>query len=465
MIDLMRRVLDEIASQYRPEFMDLRAFRRLSLSVVIQDGRADRVLSRELWGACARALIDGAWGFSAINDTSEEALRRILSEAARMARASSRRLTERGAVAEVKPSVDDVELPVKIRPEDVPIEDKVRELMEVEGEMRKYDPRIVNTVLSYGEAVDEEAVVNTQGTEVRQRITRTTISAFVVTREAGVLQRGSEVEAGTQGYEVVKRFIDQEMHVKACERAVKLLSAESPPAGKFTVVLDPSVVGLLVHEAFGHNSEADHVLSGESILAGKLGEQVASPLVTIVDDSTMEGAYGSYKYDSEGTPGRRRVIVEQGILRGFLHSLETAAKLGMEPNGSARADTHLWRPIVRMSNTFIEPGDWTFEEMIEGIREGIYCKASRWGYVFTEKGQFTCNVDESYMIRNGEVCEMLRNVSFGGLTLETLKNVDAVGRDFVLADKGMCGKGGQGMFVGGGGPHIRIREVVVGGRR
>jgi len=461
----MRGVLDKYIEKYRPEFMDLRVFKRLSFSVVIQDGKADKVLSRELWGACARALIDGAWGFSAINSTSREDLERILSEAARMAKASSKRITERGVVAKVKPVVDDVELPVKIKPENIAIEDKVHEFLKIEEEMRKYDARIVNTVLSYNDSVDEEIVVNSLGTEVRQKITRTSISAFVVTKEGEILQRGTEVEAGTQGYEVVKRFIKENKHLKACERAVKLLSAEKPPAGKFTVILDPSVVGLLVHEAFGHNSEADHVLSGESILSDKLGKRVASPLVTIIDDSTIEGAYGSYKYDSEGTPGRKRVIVKNGILKDFLHSLETAAKLNMEPNGSARADTHLWRPIVRMSNTYIAPGDWKFEEMIEDVKEGIYCKASRWGYVFTEKGQFTCNVDESYMIRNGELREMLRNVSFGGLTLETLKKVDAVGRDFVLADKGMCGKAGQGMFVGGGGPHIRIKEVVVGGRR
>ena len=465
MSELLKSSLEYCLNKFRPEFADLRFFHRNILNIIIQDGKANRIFSRESYGVCARVLLNSAWGFSVVNDLSKESLIKILNDAVSMANASSSLLTERGSVKEVKSIVDEVEFPVKINPRDIAIEDKVKELMQVEKEMREYDNRIVNTVLTYSEAIDEEVVVNSFGTFTSQKITRVILSCLVVTREAGILQRASEVDAGTEGYEVVKRFIDKQLHIKAAERAVKLLSAKTPPAGKFTVVLDPSVVGLLVHEAFGHNSEADHVLSGTSILEGKLGRRVASNSITIIDDSTIPRAFGSYKYDSEGVPGTKRIIVENGILKGFLHSLETAAKFNVEPNGSARADTHLNRPIVRMSNTYIAPGDWRFEEIIEDIKEGIYCKEAQWGYVFPERGQFTCNVDESYMIRNGEVCEMLRNVSFGGLTLEFLKNADAVGKDFELADKGMCGKQGQRMFVSGGGPHIRVRNVVVGGYR
>ncbi|RLI34343.1 TldD/PmbA family protein, partial [Candidatus Bathyarchaeota archaeon] len=281
----------------------------------------------------------------------------------------------------------------------------------------------------------------------------------------GNRQSAHEVRGRLEGYELIKGLKPEDISVKAAEKAVSLLSAKAAPAGKFTAILDPAVVGLLAHEAFGHNSEADHVISGESIIAGMVGKRVASPLVTLLDDPTVKGAYGSYRYDSEGTPGVRKVLIEDGILKGYLHSLETAAMMGVEPNGSARAIEHLHQPLVRMSNTYIKPGDWTLDEMLEDTREGVYLKGGYWGYVFTERGQFACNVEEGYTIRNGELFEHIRNVSFGGLTLETLKNIDAVSRDFELKLPGMCGKGGQAMYVDGGGPHVRVKEVILGGQR
>jgi len=464
MKDILVSILDECSRKYSPQFADIRVFKRVGSSIVIENGRAFRMYEYRLHGGCVRVLIDGAWGFSAINDTSKEGLRRAMETAAKMAIAASKRVTEKRGVAEIRGIEDSVVFPVKIKPEDIPIDQKVKELLEVEKVARKYHPNIVNTILSYGDRHEIEIVANTLGTYTEQDIPRTGIGLLVVTREAGVVQRTHEDTRGIKGYEVLKEFLDEEKHIRAATTAVDLLKARPPPAGKFKAILSPEVTGLIVHEAFGHNREADAVIAGESILEGKVGEKVASELVTMVDDSTIPGAYGSFKYDSEGTPGRKRVIVEKGILRGFLHSLETAKKLEARPTGSARADTHHNIPIVRMSNTYIDAGNWTFEEMLEDIDHGIYFKKSQWGYVFPEKGQFTCNVIVSYMIRKGEVAEMLRDVSFGGLTLETLKMVDAVGRDLVIPMAGMCGKGGQGAPVCCGGPHIRVKEVVVGGR-
>ena len=464
MRDELINSLNSFLSKYKVDFADLRHLRRVTFEIVVQDGRIYGVSSAEIYGVGARVLLNGAWGFSAINSPSKNDIMNVLEEAYHMARSYQDFVTEKSYVANVKPIEDTTSLPVKINPLDVPIDEKIKKVVEIEREMRKYDNRIKNTIVSYREVIDEETIANSFGTNVKQKIIRTIVSVFVTAYEKGTIQRAYERAGGTRGYELFEEFVKNERYIKACERAIKLLSAKEPPSGKYPVILSPSVVGLLVHEAFGHNCEADHVLSGESILENKLGKRVASELVTIVDNSNVPGAFGSYKYDSEGVPGRRRVIVEKGILKGFLHSLETAAKLNAEPNGSARAYTHLHKPIVRMSNTYIEPGDWSLEEMIEDLKIGVYCKESSWGYVFTERGQFTCNVDEAYLIEKGEITQMLRNLSFGGLTLETLLKVDAVGKDFRLADPGMCGKSGQAMFVDGGGPHIRIKEVVIGGR-
>lgn len=252
---------------------------------------------------------------------------------------------------------------------------------------------------------------------------------------------------------------------RTADRAVSLLSAEPAPSGKFDVVIDPLICGLLVHEAFGHNAEADAVWTGNSILEGKLGQRVASELVTITDDPTRPDLNGSFEYDHEGVPAQRHTIVENGVLKGYLHSLETAARLGMAPNGAARAQGHQDVPIVRMSNTAIEPGDWSLTEMLAESRRGLYLSGGAWGYVYTAAGQFTCNVEEAFLIEDGSLTTHFRNVCIAGLTLETLDNVWAVGDDLKFELGGTCGKDGQAAAVDSGGPHLAIRGVVVGGQQ
>ncbi|MHC5039058.1 MAG: TldD/PmbA family protein, partial [Planctomycetota bacterium] len=180
------------------------------------------------------------------------------------------------------------------------------------------------------------------------------------------------------------------------------------------------------------------------MLGGKIGETVASPLVTIVDDPTLREGHGFFLYDSEGTPAKRRVIVEKGILKGFLHNLESAGRAGEAPNGAGRAQSHRHLPLVRMSNTFIEGGDTPFETILKGIDLGVFLKGSSYGYVFVERGQFTVAAQKAWMIRKGEIAEPLRDVAASGMTLETLQRIDAVGNDFLIERSGgSCGKGGQ----------------------
>jgi TldD protein len=206
------------------------------------------------------------------------------------------------------------------------------------------------------------------------------------------------------------------------------------------------------------------VLSGQSILEGKVGTRVAAECISIVDDATIAGSWGSYRYDSEGVPGERRVIVEKGVLKGFMHSLETAAKMGVRPNGSARADGFANRPIVRMSNTMILAGEVSLEELIADIELGILLRAGEWGYVWCEKGQYTCHAGEGVMIRDGKLAEQVRDVSISGMTLETLASALGVSRDFEMEMAGTCGKAGQTMSVNGGGPYVKVGEIVVGGQ-
>jgi TldD protein len=220
------------------------------------------------------------------------------------------------------------------------------------------------------------------------------------------------------------------------------------------------MAGVFAHEAVGHACEADAILEGTSILAGKKGMQLGSPLISIADSPEVEGAFGSYAFDDEGMPGKAQQLIKSGTLSGFLHSSETSETLGEPPNGHARAEDHSSPPIVRMSNTFIERGDHSTEELLE-VNEGIYVKGMNGGSVDTITGQFMFRAEEAFLISRGTIGERIRDLSITGTITGTLREVDAIGSDFQLKP-GFCGKNGQRMNVTDGGPHIRVRSLKVG---
>lgn len=278
------------------------------------------------------------------------------------------------------------------------------------------------------------------------------------------MQTGFKSAGNVAGYELVESVQPEKFSVKAAETAVKLLDASPPPRGTYTVVVDPDVGGLFVHEAFGHNSEGDLVFGGQSIISGKIGQKVASDLVSVWDDPTIR-KNGHFVYDHEGTKAEPHPIVDKGTLVGYLHSLESAAKLGGKPQGSARAQNQHNLPIIRMSNTFFAAGDMNLEEVLEDVKVGVFLSGSQYGYVETQKGQFTCKAEQGWLIEKGELTEHLRDVAINGLTLDALKNVTAVAKDLRIEMPGMCGKGGQSMYVDAGSPHMKFEGVVIGGRR
>lgn len=265
-----------------------------------------------------------------------------------------------------------------------------------------------------------------------------------------------------------EKFLEKDLDSTAKETANKasaLLKAKQATGGRFTVVADPEHIGVFVHEALGHAAEADFVISGESVLTGKLGQKVGSEVATVYDDPSVPDGFGSFKYDSEGTLAKKRTIIEKGVLREYILNREAAAKLNLAPNGGARAQGYHFRPIPRMSNTYIAPGDYSFDELIEDIRNGIYVKGTRGGQVNIAIGSFQFLAQEAFLIEKGRVTKPLLDVSLSGLTLETLQNIDAVGKDFSVAGIGFCGKNEQSNLpVGNGGSSTRIRNVVVGGQ-
>ncbi len=464
MKDLLRSICDK-AKASGAEFADARIFENESTSIARQDGRADKLHSGTSQGLGIRVLRDCAWGFASLSNFDRDSAFDALEAALSMAKASSMR-AEPGCVSQIEPIECESIAHVQIDPRSVSVERKMAALEGYEqAAIKIVGDKLANSVIGYIDRVDKETICNTQGTFVHKESIRTIVHTNIVARDGSILQKASNRVGEPIGFELIERVTPEEFTVKSANLVLALLTAAPPPAGKFPVIFHPSVTGLLTHEAIGHNAEADHVLSGGSIIAEKIGEKIASELVTIIDDSTYPGKWGTFDFDSEGTPGTRRVIIEKGILKGYMHSLETAAKMGVKPNGSARAQGYDCRPIVRMSNTFIEPGTSTFDDLVKGIDLGIYLRGGEYGYVFCERGQYTCHAAEAIMIRNGELAEHLRDVSVAGMTLETLKNIDAISNDFEMNMPGTCGKDGQGMYVDNGGPHIRVKELVVGGQK
>jgi TldD protein len=286
----------------------------------------------------------------------------------------------------------------------------------------------------------------------------------VYASEDGLRQRGFDVVGGTGGYEIVQSEAAHMLGKTAAEKAVKLLSAKPAPSGKFTVVLDPKLVGVFIHEALGHACEADKVLAGASVVEGKIGDSMGNSCVTVVDDPTIKGLFGSFTYDDEGIATRRRVLVQNGVLKEYLHSVETASRMNLEPNGAARAEGFMSTPIVRMSNTYLTAGKCKVNDVFEGIKHGIYACGSQYGYVLPANGQFTFKCEYGHLIENGEPKQLVRDVALSGLVLEALKNVEAVADDLVF-EPGTCGKSGQSAPITTGGPHTRVAKIVVGGMR
>lgn len=247
--------------------------------------------------------------------------------------------------------------------------------------------------------------------------------------------------------------------------ALELLKAEPVTAGKYTVIIDPLLAGVFVHEAFGHLSESDHIAENERLQElMRVGTRFGVDGLTIVDDATMPGERGSYQYDDEGASAERTELVRHGILVDHLHNRETAGRMNEPPTGNGRAISYRYPPLVRMSNTYIEPRDVEIDDMFEGLEQGLYVVGSRGG--MTELESFTFSSQYGYKIEHGRKTGMVRDITLSGNVFETMKNIEAIGDDLVMfGGTGGCGKHGQGPLpVGLGAPHLKIRNVVIGGR-
>jgi TldD protein len=431
-------------------FVDLIAQQSVVNSIVMKDGVVKEVSTGEIEGVGLR-ILENTWGFASAN--SLEKLEGAAERAYRGAKAG-----EKIAFARSDALTDDVYVRPKIDPRDVGFEEK-KELLREAFDATKDYREVVSSTFSYTDARTVSQYVNSEGTSINAEYVHTGFFASVFAKRDGRVQVGLERMGATGGLEALEGATEKAK--SATKKAVRLLSAKGAPSGEFTVVMDPLLTGVFVHEALGHAAEADHVLQNESIIEGMIGERIASSVVDVYDDPTLPGSFGFYFYDSEGTRARKKAVLKDGVLKEYLHSRETASELGQKPTGNARAQGFNHPPVVRMSNTYLEPKDFSFDEMVEDIKYGVYLKGSKGGEVDTARGVFQFSAEEGFLIENGELTTSLRDVSLSGETLEILKSIDAVGRDF-NTHIGFCGKASQVVPVGDGGPHARTTATVGG---
>ncbi|RLI12160.1 TldD/PmbA family protein [Candidatus Bathyarchaeota archaeon] len=459
MKDFLTKVTDLAVQKFGAEYAEIRAQKLFKTMLTVKDGRIEAAKQGIENGVALRVLVNGAWGFASVGTFDIETLTSAISDACRMAKTASLKLKTPIKLVETKTVEDKISVKPKKNPAEISVEDKIDTALAVDNTVRGYDKRVKSCTIDYLDLTGTNYFLNNEGTYIEQDKLYVWSRILATASEANVLTFSREEIGSTAGYEVFDVETPEIVGKRAAKRAVEQLKAKPPRGGNFPAVLGPNVVGVFVHEAFGHLAEADLTLSG-SVLLGKLGKKIASDVVTFYDDGTIEGAFGSFKYDDEGVPTQKTLLVKDGIVVGLMHNRETAHKFDAKPTGNARAEDFRFEPIIRMRNTFMEPKDHSFEELLEDIKFGYYLKSFRGGQANLD-GTFQVGIQEAYEITNGELGDPVRNASISGNTLETLLKVDAVGKDFELWP-GRCGKG-QTAFIGDGGPHIRVKEVLIGG--
>ncbi|WP_407377515.1 TldD/PmbA family protein [Methanobrevibacter sp.] len=450
-INLFENIIEKTTPKV--DYIDIRSGISDTSSILMKDGTVDEINTGMSLGARIRVLNNGAWGFayttdlSKINDITETAIK------------LSKSLEGNVKLSESDVVKDSVEVDVRIPIKDISVDEK-KEIMKEASDAATID-KVNSTTASYSDNETKELFMNSEGSEIQVKTSRVRLALNASATDGEIIQFGHGSLGGVKGFEVIADRDLEEFGRNIGEKAVRLLDAKPAPSGKFPVIADNELTGVLIHEALGHAVEGDLILQNDSILKGRLGEQIASDIVNIFDDATIKDGFGYYPYDVEGVKTKPNQLVKDGKLISLLNSRETSSEFDMQSSGNARAII-AQKPIVRMSNTYLQPGDNTFEELIEDIPNGIYLKGSRGGQVDTGKGIFQFNAAEGYLIENGELKTPVRDVSLSGNILETLKNIDAIGNDFKLS-VGFCGKDGQTVPVGDGGPHTKILNALVGG--
>jgi len=455
----MKEVLkNALRNTGKADYVEIRLESRESTSIRFQGKKIEKIDCSQQLGGNVRALVKGGWSFITFNQTDklEEKVEQAINIAALIGKTKSK-------LAQVPAVTEEIKRELKKDFRKISLKEK-KQLIESYNEIiLNYSPEIQSTNAIYEDSFSTVYFANSEGSYIKQEKPNLIVSLTAIARKGDNVQMANESMGTVEGFEKAEN-ISQKAE-KAASRAVDLLKAKSVEGGEYTVVLDQTLGGVFIHEAFGHLSEADFIHEDDRMKKMmRLGKNFGHKKLNVIDDGSIPNLLGSSKYDDEGVRTKKNYLIKDGVLKGRLHSRETAKKMNEEVTGNARAISYRFKPIVRMTNTYIDNGDTPFEDLISGIKKGIYAKRFYGGNTTFE--MFTFSAGEGFMIREGKIAEPIKDVVLSGNLFSILLNIEGIGDDLKMIESaGGCGKGGQSPLpVSFGSPHLRIRKVIVGGQ-
>ena len=456
--DVLERILSG-ALRTGAEFAEVYAEDKRSTSASLDDGRVEQVTSGRDRGAGIRVVKGDTTGFAHTADLSEAGL---AAAAAAAAAAASQGGGGSRTVALASGGRHAVNT-IGQFPDEVPKASKVELLRRVDEAARSVGPEIVQVSAGYGDSRKRVLIANTDGVLADDEVVRVLMRISAIANGDTGMQTGFQSMGHTVGWEIFDSVDVEELARDAARQAITKLRARPAPSGALPVVIRRGTGGVLFHEACGHGLEADHVAKGASVYRGKVGELVASPLVTLVDDGTMPGEWGTLGYDDEGHRTRRNVLIEDGVLTDYMWDYLRSRNDGRAPSGNGRRESYMHLPMVRMTNTIVLDGPDDPDDIVRSTDHGVYVANLGGGSVNTATGDFVFGMREAYLIENGEITEPLREGNLIGNGPQVLRDIDMLAGDFAMGNPGTCGKDGQGVPVGDGQPTLRVKSLTIGG--
>jgi len=455
----------EYAQEKGADFCEVRAEKTTSLSIRLEKEIVRSIQSSQNIGIGITVVVKGSRGHGFTGSLTNEDVRKAVDEAIQMAKATSKHVKLSAEPIEYSPKNYKGFVPSQNRhPKDISLEEKIDLIKSGASEILGNDD-VVSVLSAYGEYWGEIIFENSEGLKRKWNPLKNGVLYYVVVRKNGEMGNGYEQFASSYGFEIYDKKDPRDLAHKALKGARDAAVAKTLKPGKYGLIADPNFVGVIAHESFGHLTEGDYVATKSSILYGRLGEKVGSNYATIVESGDPIN-YGFFiPYDDEGVATEKVILLEKGILKGYLHSRSTAKIMGMEPTGNARAISFKYPSIVRMRNTYFMPGDMTKDELFEILKNGVYAEGSTGGQT-EDTGNFTFGANRAYWFEDGEIKYPIKGATVRANILDFLKNVVGASKELVVHTSvfGGCGKGGQmPLPVGDGGPYMAIKEALVGG--
>ncbi len=439
------------------EYADIFIEHRKSTAVQLEDDKIEKVIAGATAGVGIRLIYSGKTAYAYSNDFSENVLMDLADTVSKAAAGA-----ERDIIIDMKRKSPEVTFLIKKYPGTIPMSEKIALVKLGNDAARKFDQRIKQVNVMYRDSCQRVKIYTSEGLVSEDERVYTLGVVQVIAIDGEVIQTGYEPVSGLIGYELFDENPMDRVALKAAQRAVMMLKAKRAQGGRMPVVISSEAGGTMIHEAIGHGLEADLAQQGLSVYSKKIGQQVASTAITVIDDATLPNKRGSFSFDDEGTSSKRNVLVKDGILQGYMYDRYTAMVDRTSSTGNGRRESYEHKPVPRMTNTFIAPGSLSQDEVIRSVDKGLIVKKMGGGQVNTVTGDFVFEVQEGYIIENGMIGEPVRGATLIGNGPEVLKSIDMVASDLGFS-VGTCGKDGQGVPVSDAMPTLRIPEMVVGG--